>query len=318
MRTGAARGHRGYFHEALCYDSDEHLLAVTVPFLLDGAAACEPALVSFGPRNAALLRAALPADAGVTFLTGDDVYARPAAAIQSYRRLLAGHVAAGAGQIRIVGELPPAALGATWDWWARYESAINHAYDGFPLWSMCAYDTRVTPGPVLADVARTHPRVALPGDRHVRSEPYTEPEVFLLEDRAAVADPLQHADPAGDFIDPSPTQARRVIRGLPPGCLSARDLEGLVLAVSETVTNAHKYGREPVRMRFWTAADRVVVTVHDRGAGPKDPFAGLLPIGEGPGGRGLWITYQFCSHVTMERGPGGFTVRMVAGPPYTG
>jgi hypothetical protein len=43
----------------------------------------------------------------VEFLTGGDVYARPAAAIQSYRRLLAGHVARGAGQIRIIGELDP-------------------------------------------------------------------------------------------------------------------------------------------------------------------------------------------------------------------
>ena len=38
MRTGAAAGHVGYFHEAVCYDSDEHLLGVVVPFLLDGVA----------------------------------------------------------------------------------------------------------------------------------------------------------------------------------------------------------------------------------------------------------------------------------------
>ena len=319
MRTGAAAGHRGYFHEAVCYDSDEHLLAVVAPFLLDGVAAGEPTLVSFGPRNAALLRAALPADSGVVFLPGDDVYARPASAIQSYRRMLAEHVAAGAGQIRIIGELPPTSLGATWDWWARYESAINHAYDEFPLWSMCAYDTRTTPAPVLADVARTHPRVALPGGEHAVSAQYIEPEVFLLEDRPAVPDPIQQTAPAGDLIDLSPAEARRVVRGLPPGCLSTRDLEGLLLAVSETVTNAHRYGRAPVRMRYWIAADRVVVTVQDDGAGPKDPYAGLMPCGDdGPGGRGLWLTHQFCSHVTLERDPAGFTLRMVAGRPHTG
>ena len=46
---------------------------------------------------------------------------------------------------------------ATWDWWCRYESAVNDAYDEFPLWGLCTYDTRTTPAAVLADVARTHP-----------------------------------------------------------------------------------------------------------------------------------------------------------------
>ncbi|WP_236647615.1 MULTISPECIES: MEDS domain-containing protein [Micromonospora] len=36
MRTGAAAGHVGYYHEALLFDSDEHLLAVVLPFLLGG------------------------------------------------------------------------------------------------------------------------------------------------------------------------------------------------------------------------------------------------------------------------------------------
>ena len=37
MRTGAAAGHRGYLHEALCYSTDEEFLAVVVPFLTEGA-----------------------------------------------------------------------------------------------------------------------------------------------------------------------------------------------------------------------------------------------------------------------------------------
>lgn len=159
MRTGAAAGHNGYFHEAVYYASDEELLAVVVPFLRGGVAAGEPTVVALGEQHAALVRAALPAtDAGrVVFHPGGDMYARPASAIRAYRAMLADHTAAEAEQIRIIGELPPSELGATWDWWARYESAINHAYDEFPLWSMCAYDTRTTPAHVLADVARTHP-----------------------------------------------------------------------------------------------------------------------------------------------------------------
>jgi anti-sigma regulatory factor (Ser/Thr protein kinase) len=314
MRTGAAAGHRGYYHAAVCYDSDDHLLAVVVPFLLGGVAAGEPTIVALGERNTALVRAALPADSGITFLTGGDMYATPAATIQSYRRLLADYVAGGARQIRIIGEVPQQALGATWDWWARYESAINHAYDEFPLWSMCAYDTRTTPASVLADVERTHPRTALPQGHHVPNATYTAPEVFLSEDRPVAPDPIEHTEPVADLLHPSPAHARQAVRDADRGQLPADDVEDLIVAVSEMVTNAHKYGRTPIRMRLWSGADRIVVRISDGGPGPTDPFAGLLPVAGGTtGGLGLWITHQSCRHVALQRRPDHFTVRLTAG-----
>jgi anti-sigma regulatory factor (Ser/Thr protein kinase) len=315
VRTGAAAGRTGYFHEAICYDSDDHLLAVVVPFLLGGVAAGEPTMVAFGERSAALVRTALPAGCPVTFLTADAVYARPAGAIRSYRTLLADHVAAGAEQIRIVGELAPESLGATWDWWARYESAINHAYDEFPLWSMCAYDSRITPPPVLAEVTRTHPYTARPGGRHDANRQYTEPEAFLLENRPGPADPVQQGPPVAELVDPLPGDAREAVRAAGEGCVSAAELDDLMLAVSEVVTNAYRYGHSPAHLRVWCGPGRVVVTVADAGPGPKDPFAGLLPqVGGASLGMGLWLTHQVCSHVSLHRGPGGFTIRLTAGP----
>lgn len=317
MRTGAAAGHTGYFHEAIVFDSDEHLLAVVLPFLLGGVEAGEPAVVGFGQRNADLVRRALPPDSGVTFLPGGDVYARPTAAIRSYRQLLASYVADGAQQIRIVGELPAAALGSTWDWWARYESAINHAYDDFPLWSMCAYDTRIAPDQVLKDVARTHPRVALPDGTHLPTGVYTEPRSYLTEPRPMLLDPVQRSAPMVELTDPTPAQARAAVYAADRGQLPVDDVEDLVVAVSETVTNALRHGRPPVRMSLWSADDRIVVTVNDAGEGPADPFAGLLPATSGsPGGLGLWISYQSCNHVAMHRGPDGFTLRLTAGNPH--
>ncbi|WBB80714.1 anti-sigma factor RsbA family regulatory protein [Micromonospora sp. WMMD882] len=317
MRTGAAAGHVGYFHEAVCYDSDDELLAVVLPFLLGGVEAGEPTFVSFGEPHAALVRSALPAGTAVRFLTGGDVYARPAGAIRSYRRLLAEQVTAGAGQIRIVGEMPPAALGVTWDWWARYESAINHAYDEFPLWSMCAYDRRTTPAPVLADVLRTHPRVALPDGRRLPSQTYTEPPVYLAEPRPALPDPIQHATPTVELTDPTAVQTRAAVRAAYHGQVSADEVEDLVVAVSETVTNALRHGRPPIRFRLWSGPDRIVVAVSDGGDGPKDPYAGLLPAGSGvAGGLGLWIVHQSCDHVTMHRGVEGFTIRLTTGNPH--
>ena len=317
MRTGAAQGHLGYFHEALYYSSDEELLAVLVPFLTEGAAAGEPTVVALGERNAALVRSALPVGTPVEYATGGDMYARPAAAIRSYRRLLADHVAAGAGQIRIIGELPASAFGPTWDSWMRYESAINHAYDDFPLWSMCAYDRRTTAPEMLADVARTHPRSAAPDGTHPVSPSYATPETYLAESRPVAPDPLQLTPPAADLADPLPARAREAVRAAAHDGVRREEVEDLVVAVSEVVTNAMLHGRAPTRLRVWSGPDRIVVTMTDCGAGPKDPYAGLLPIGDaGPGGRGLWIVNQSCNHVTMTRDPDGFTLHLTAGVPH--
>ncbi|MFF5174472.1 anti-sigma factor RsbA family regulatory protein [Micromonospora sp. NPDC000089] len=317
MRTGAAAGHRGHFHEAVLYGDDEELLAVALPFLLDGVAAGEPTVVSLGGRTEALVRAALPTDAGVTFLSGGEVYARPTAAIRSHRDLLTGHARAGAPQVRIIGELPATAFGPTWDWWGRYESAVNHTFDEFPLWGLCPYDTRVTPAAVLADVARTHPRTATVDGRHLRNREYLEPAEYLRQNRPMVLDPVQRAAPLVELVDPTPALARQAAHAASRDRLSRDDADDLAVAVSETVTNGRRHGLPPVLFRLWTAADRVVVTVTDQGTGPDDPFAGLLPArGASAGGLGLWITHQSCNHVAMQRTAEGFTVRLTAGNPH--
>lgn len=313
-RTGAAAGHVGYFHEAVYYASDDELLAVVVPFLLGGADEKEPTVVALGPEKTDLVRRALPAGAGVSFVSGA-VYARPASAIRAFRALFAEHVADGAAQVRVVGEVPRPALGATWPWWARYESAVNHAYDEFPLWSLCLYDTRGTPSSVLADVARTHPRTALASGGHELSASYVPPVSFLSRWPSVPDDPVQTGPPLVTLVDPTPARARHAVRRVDPG-LAPDDVEELVIAVSEVVTNALLHGRPPVRVRFWAGADRIVVAVTDAGDGPRDPFAGLLPIGDAAtGGLGLWITHQSCNHVAFGHGADGFTLRLTAGNP---
>ncbi|MBQ1025255.1 anti-sigma factor RsbA family regulatory protein [Micromonospora sp. C95] len=316
MRTGAAAGHTGYFHEAVCYGSDEELLAVVVPFLVGGVEANEPTFVALGERTGNLVRAALPADTKVEFLSGGDVYGRPTAAIRMYRQLLADLVADGATQIRIIGEVPPVGLGPTWDWWARYESAINRAYDDWPLWSMCAYDTRTTAPGVLADVAATHPCFARADGRHVPSADYVAPETFLRETRPMPPDPIQAAPPLVDLLGPTAAQARAAVHQAGQGGLPDDEFDDFVVAVSETVTNGLRHGRPPVRFRLWVGADRIVATVSDSGTGPQDPYAGLLPSVNGtPGGLGLWITHQSCNHVTCHRDAEGFTLRLTGGRP---
>ncbi|MFI7675900.1 anti-sigma factor RsbA family regulatory protein [Actinophytocola sp. NPDC049390] len=316
MSTGMLSGQTGYYHEALRYGSDEELLDVVVPFLLGGVAAREPTIAALCEPNAALVREALGDDTPVVFQSGGDTYARPAAAIRAYTDVFAGYAADGARQIRVVGELPPEVLGATWDWWARYESAINEVYAEFPLWTVCAYDERTASPEVLADVARTHPHVTRPGDTHLPSAEYVEPGRFLRHDLPPAPDPLQHTPPAVELVNPVPAQARSVLAGVIDGVLTTDALNDLRIAVTETVTNAMTHGRAPIVVRYWPGPDRVVVTVTDRGTGPSDPFAGLRAAAHAPtGGLGLWLTHQLCDHVSMNADAEGFTVRMISGNP---
>ncbi|SDS71305.1 sensor histidine kinase [Actinoplanes derwentensis] len=317
MRTGAAAGHAGYYHTAGCFGSDEELLGLAVPFLTDGVVSCEPSVVVLDDRNAELVRAALPAGAEVTFLPGGAVYERPAAAIRAYRKILAGHVAAGASQIRIFGELTTVTQGVTWDWWARYESAINQAYDDFPLWSICAYDTRSTPRAALADVMRTHPRTAMPDGQYLPNAGFTDPHLYLSEQRPLVPDPLQASEPTVELLNPTLSEARQAVHAADRGHVASMEVEDLVVAVSETVANAQRHGSGPVQLRLWSGTDRLVATITDAGAGPDDPFAGLLPAGDGTnGGLGLWIAHQSCNHVALHRHADGFTIRLTAGNPH--
>jgi anti-sigma regulatory factor (Ser/Thr protein kinase) len=322
MRTGAPTDRREYLHEAVLYDSEEELLGVVVPFLKDGVAAGEPCLVALNGSTTGLVRAAVGSTTGLTFFA--DRYDRPASVIRSNRDLFTAYLADGASQIRVASEVPHPGVGAPWDGWARYEAAINRAYTEFPLWGLCAYDTRITPSPVLDEVARTHPYLAI-AEGHQVNPRYQDPAEFLIRRPPSEADPVETASPPViDLVDPAPAAARDAVHSasmIRPDMVrpDPTDIEHLVYAVSEAVTNAVLHGRPPVRFRLWTAPDRIVATVTDGGDGPADPFAGLLPVTDTcSAGLGLWLTHQLCSHVTLDTTDDGFTIRLVVGTPQPG
>jgi anti-sigma regulatory factor (Ser/Thr protein kinase) len=308
----------GFRHEALLYRSDQQLLDVVVPFLRDGAAAGEPTLVSAHPRLARLLAAALGDLHGVSFVHQEH-RARPLRTVRDMYRLVTEHIAAGAPRIRMLGGFPDDDAGRAWQGWVRYEASINRFFADFPLWSICPYDLRTTSAEVLGEVQNTHPVLIAPDGGRRPSPRYRDPAAFLAERAAAETDPLQHTPPAVELIDPTPADARRALADLIEASTLTRDQAGnLTFAVSEAVLNAIRHGRRPIQLRAWAARDRVLATVRDRGSGPLDPFAGLLPRTDPADGTGLglWLTYQLCDQVTLVTDADGFTVLLVAGSPY--
>ena len=74
-----------------------------------------------------------------------------------------------------------------------------------------------------------------------------------------------------------PLPARPSPDSPPDQQLPAQEIENMVLATHEVVSNAHLHGRPPVVLRLWVLPGRLTVTVTDTGPGPTDPFVGLLP-----------------------------------------
>ncbi|MEU7817739.1 sensor histidine kinase [Pseudonocardia sp. NPDC049154] len=312
MRTGPAAGAEGYLHEVVLHGADEEFLAVVAPFVREGVAAGEPTIVALGEHEAALLRRAMPRGTGVSWLSAAAQYRTPASAIRTYREQFAEAVGSGVPQVRLVGNVPHPGYGAPWGGWLRYEAAVNQAFATFPVWSLCSYDTRTTPRAVLDDVVRTHPHLVGPDGTRRPNPGFVDPEEVLVEGMRAPL-PAEPGPPALVLDDPSPATARHALLGLATR-LDRDELEDLVLALSEVVDNAWVHGAPPVRVALWTG-ERTVVTVTDTGAGPSDPYAGLLPAkGSTTAGLGLWMAHQLGREVSLHRGPEGFTVRMTAGP----
>jgi anti-sigma regulatory factor (Ser/Thr protein kinase) len=313
MRSGAARGHAGYFHEAGFYSSDAEFRDLIVPFAEEGIAAGEPVIIGYDERKSGLLRSWLSDPSAVEFIAGDGLYATTARAITTYRRLFEFHLAMGAEQIRIARDVPHPGNGGRFEGWDRYESAVNYVWQDVPVWGLCLYDTATAPAVVLDVVERTHPRIVSPsGDRHL-SDRYQHASQF--RGLATAPDPLEQSAPVIELTGRPPAEARHALAQVGAGRVPQAILDDLLLGTSEAVTNALLYGLPPVTIRIWATPDRIVVHVHHNGPGPADPLAGLtLPAsGTADPGLGLWLMHQLDIDVALIHGDDGFTVRLRGG-----
>ena len=303
-----------YTHDALFFDSPGQLTDVAVPFLLEGLAAGEAAVVATSTGTANLLRQAVDGDPRVHVIERGDVYrARTPTAITTFRRLAEQHAADGVKRVRVVGEVDFGPTERDWLEWQRYESVINDALAEWPLWGLCVFDTQRLPAPLIESALRTHSTLVTDGDRAPNPD-FADPADYLrslpvpvepLEDTA----PRLAAPDVSDFIGLRHAVAAELDRVPAP-----RDaVEDFLLAVDEMTSNAMRHGGPPVSLRLWVADDRIVCTISDHGPGWDDPFAGYGPAhGEdlSRGGMGLWLARQLCDHVDISSDGAGARVRL--------
>ena len=311
---GSAAGNAtpGHRHDALVYDDVEQLTAVAAPWLLDGLAAGDAAVIATGPATTGPLREAVGEDPRVLVLERHALYrSRTATAITAFRRF-ADEQAAPGRRLRVVGETDYGTTAADWREWQAYEAVVNVAFAPHPLWGLCVFDAAL-PEPILTSVRQTHPQLVGPCGR-VPSPDFVDPEAYLRalpvpEEPLEVTAPAFADDAIGDYAG-----LRHRVRDLlhtvdgPPDLL-----EDFLMAVDEMTSNAVRHGTPPAGLRLWTAPGRLVATIRDSGQGLDDPFAGYGPAhGEdlSHGGMGLWLARQLCDHVAIRRGADGVSVRL--------
>jgi len=320
LRWGAAMGLAGagsaFSHDVLIHDSDDQLLDTVVPFLRVGLDAGESAVVCCTPPTAGLLHREVGHDPRVAFLDYDTTYSTPIGAIAAYQEIVDGYVAAGAHQVRVVGEATSNDRVDDRLDWARYEAVANRALEQYPLCAICTYDRRALPPDVLAYGRLTHP-VLVDRDRRTGNPDFVDPGDFLRRTSRNHAEPEESADPD---LEVASVGTLDDLRLRVEACLlrtthMTQEAADLLLAVNELATNAIRHGRPPVSVRLWVSPDRLVCTVTDHGRGVSDPFTGYIwPGAHGRmpvRGMGMWVVRRLCDRLDLVTTPTGFTVRLL-------
>ena len=301
-------------HSALVYDGTQELVATVAPFVAAGIAQDAAVFVAARPEHVAAMQDSIGPSASVaSWADTFEWHPHPATRLRAFLEFVSGSVRDGASSVRLVGEpLWPSGPAAFVREWQRYESILNAALAPFPVDFICLYDAASLAPDLLAMAERTHPWVTSGGSLH-RSGRFLPPEDFLAGLNPPLAGPPAEAARVSRITDLAGARAfvhrRATSDGLPP-----EEVEGLVLAVNEVLTNALVHGGAEPDLAMWMDDGRVVCQVDDLGVGISDTLAGWRPPGDSDSGRGLWLARQLVDLLQIVPASPGTSVRLTMRP----
>jgi anti-sigma regulatory factor (Ser/Thr protein kinase) len=92
--------------------------------------------------------------------------------------------------------------------------------------------------------------------------------------------------------------------------VAPRDIEDLLIAISEIATNAIQYAGGGGTFTLRHRAGGLLAEIRDDGPGLPDGLAVGHPSRSAPDGRGLWLARLLCKDFDVVSTPRGVTVRM--------
>lgn len=304
----------GFVHDAVFFESQEELLAITVPFVEEGVALDEPVLIAAGSEHDPAYREIF-ADHPLVKMGDGATYRNPLAAASSFEGFFRRGLADGVRRFRVIGAVDYYSDPYGWREWIRYEAFINHVLADYPVHGLCPYDTRQLSAEIIRGARLAHPGIFGVAGRS-SNEAYVDPQRLLADaDYRLAPDPLERGAPSielADVHDPADLRMDLYLATLQVTS-TAMHTHDFVFAVNEVVTNALCHGRRPVSVKVWIGEARLVGVVTDQGAGIDDRLLGFRqPRRDGTVQHlGMWGVRQLCSAVDYGSTPEGFSVRLV-------
>jgi anti-sigma regulatory factor (Ser/Thr protein kinase) len=302
-------------HGLLEFDDIRELPRIVVPFIVDGLAAGERAVIEVSED----VRVALSGGVHHSWLPGvgllGDTFTHPHQALWTLRQLVDEGQRPGEHGIRLVTQIDYEDACDPVDW-VRAETVANHVFRDLDVRSLCLYDRSSLNEAILHEAHHCHPTIV--DESGPRPNPaYEEPVEHLRAlDTGIEASPLEATDPAISMaiFDRSSLARLRALadKMLDSTMLPAHRRADLLDAVFEVSVNALMFGGEHIDVSVWHDDGAILCRVTDDGPGLPDPLTGYAPPdgSDHLSGRGLWSARQLCDRLTTSQGPAGLTARL--------
>ncbi len=297
-------------HIGLFYEDPDDLLRCSREFIREGQERNEPILVAQPPAQLHRLASSLGgAEKGVA-LVDMSVAGRNPGRILPW--VMHDFVMRHPGQtVRIIGEpVWPGRSATAYPACVQHEALVNVVLGNLDLTMLCPYDASSLPPEALDDASRTHPLVAYGTGPVAPCEEFNHARLARLLNQPLERPPDGALEQIFGWSDLSwlrqlvGTQAHRA-------GLTAAQVAGLQLAVTEAATNAVRHGGGAGTLRMWLDNGHLVLDVNSAKAFPDLSAGRLRPAPDSPGGRGLALINHVCDLVRWSYQPGqGTSVRM--------
>ncbi|WP_229068771.1 sensor histidine kinase [Actinoplanes sp. DH11] len=310
-----------FVHSALIAGTDDDLSTSLIPELHRAAAICDEVLLVVSEHTRKLLADQLPDRTGsLRWADPAMFYQRLGFAYEGFRRYLSQQ-AQSQRRVQVVAEpdliertdtaLRPTRVAA----YLAYEAACNDAYAPYPSAVTCLWDSRRHPDVVLRGVRRTHPRLLTPAGSQPNLE-YQPPQQYLTNwSRTPLSPAPPHVDhdrTLTEVAELSDLRATLTAWATRHG-FADEPTDDLIVAVTETASNALRHAATAVRVRAWRRDSTLVVQCDDTAGLPVPAVAGFHhpnTTGAAPGGRGLWLARQLADIALINTVAGRTSIRL--------
>ena len=303
-------------HEALLYAGEDELVARLDPFVREGLAAGEAAMVAVSDRKIRRLRDALgPAAGDVTFVDMDEIGGNPGRIIHAWHEFAEPHLAA-ERPVRGVGEPISAARSADeLVECQRHEELLNVAFGSGPGWTLvCPYDTATLDSDVIAECRCSHPHIRENGVAEASGE-YRGLDAISAPFGRSLPEPDTAPDELAFDLSRLVDVRHSVADAARQAHLDDDRAQDLIVAVHEVAANSVRHGGGTGVLRTWNGGAGVTCEIRDAGVITEPLVGRLRPRHAANGGNGMWLANQLCDLVQVRSSQAGTVVRLLVRAP---